>query len=297
MKDWTDEDLWKLDAIYAEKGIHLHQRPFRAARDLLGPQFSIGLYNEEFDKIVGAYRQLIPEVSSSWPGSGIGLIASIDQVRKVTLAVQFGSPGPAAIWEMAGFQNDKEWLEWCRKDSLVAASTAYACADMHDFIYGLNTISGKPSDARNLWKMARSNLEDIANILPTSFSVESVTQPVCMVAELAMKACLVWHGWDINALKGNKGHDLVDLAEKMYESSPHRDDSVVTEIVSKMPPYVASRYSPQGLTRLHVVKLALGAQFIAASTLRRVSDCDMALEMEENDKEWPFSRESLFPKS
>ena len=36
MTAWTLEDLRRLDLKYAEEDIHVHQRPFRAAMELLG---------------------------------------------------------------------------------------------------------------------------------------------------------------------------------------------------------------------------------------------------------------------
>lgn len=80
---WTLDDLRRLDKKYAEEGVHVHQRPLKAAIDILGTDFSLGLFsNPEVQHIVDAYTAMIPEVATSWPGAGIGLIASMDQVRK-----------------------------------------------------------------------------------------------------------------------------------------------------------------------------------------------------------------------
>ena len=45
--------------------------------------------------------------------------------------------------------------------------------------------------AVKLWRMARSNLEDVANTVPRMFSCDPVIQSVCMVAELLRKVSLV----------------------------------------------------------------------------------------------------------
>jgi hypothetical protein len=87
-----------------------------------------------------------------------------------------------------------------------------------------------------------------------------------MVAELSMKAALVWGGVDPDSFrKGKDGHDLALLARRMAAAWPHRDDGRLQAVVAKLPPYVASRYKPAGLKRLQVVRLALGVQFIAKS--------------------------------
>ena len=46
--------------------------------------------------------------------------------------------------------------------------------------------------ATTLWRMARSDLEDVANTVPTTFSHDSVIQPICMMAELSRNASLGW---------------------------------------------------------------------------------------------------------
>jgi hypothetical protein len=62
-------------------------------------------------------------------------------------------------------------------------------------------------------------------------------------------------------------------------------------VIANLPPYVGSRYKPAGLTRLQVVRLALGVQFVAASTTRRITGVDIAAQMEAAD--WPGPRKPL----
>lgn len=289
MAAWTNADLLRLDAEFAKQGVAHHARPLRAAMALLGDNFILSaLGNPETDKIVQAYRSLIPECDTTWPGFGVGLIASVDQVRRTTLGVPFGNPGPCQVWKELGFESDRQWFNWCREDRDVAAATHFAFADMQDVAHGLNVIEGQNADAEKLWDMARSNLEDTANTLPHTFSVKSVTQPICLTAELSMKALLVWKGRSSKQVGNQFGHKLVDLASEIASVAPHRDDALIGATIGKFPPYVASRYSPAGLTRLTVVGLALAAQLIAASTLRRASGVDLAAQMETGG--WPNPR-------
>lgn len=271
----------------------MHRRPLRAAMDLIGLKSIIDLLaHPETEKIMMAYGKLVPEVNETWPGAGIGLAASVDRVRKLLLPVNF-SRKRIEPWEGMGFKSREKWLEWCRHDPDIAAEASFAFADLHDFAGGLNEIEHGNAAAVTLWEMARSNLEDVANTLPTTFSVDSVIQPICMVAELSVKAALVWDGADPKSLKGKDGHNLKLLAERMAHVRPHRDDPLVAEVVAKLPPYVDSRYRPAGLTRLEVVRFALGAQFIAASSLRRIATADLAAQMETGG--WPAPRRPLFP--
>jgi len=236
-----------------------------------------------------AYAAMVPEVDASWPGAGIGFAASVDQVRKLTFPVVFGQVS-LQPWQIAGFSSIEEWWTWCRQDQAIAGEVALAVADLHDFTNGLNEIEQENPAATTLWRMARSNLEDVANTLPTTFSHDSVIQPICMVAELSMKAALVRDGADPDSFrKGKDGHNLSSLARRLADGRPHRDDQRLQAVVGALPPYVESRYKPAGLKRLQAVKLALGVQFIAASSLRRMAGADLALQMETD--EWPGPRQ------
>jgi hypothetical protein len=289
MTDWTDEELLKLDERYAQEGVHPHQRPFRAALDLLKPSFQISpgfldnFAKDDVAEIMNAYRRLIPEIESNWPGFGIGIVASIDRVRRVTLGVMFGE-GMITAWKELGFASPEEWIEWCRNDHEIARRSEFTFADIWDFAYGFDQLRHSNADAEQLWKMAQSNLEDVANALPSSFSVNSILQPIILVAELSLKACLAFNGVPESIRKKEYGHDAAKLFDKVKEIAPHRDDAFIDEFIRKMPSYVNSRYSPHGLTRLHVVELALAAQFVAASTVRRISGSDLAAEMEADAK-------------
>lgn len=272
----------------------MHQRPFRAAMEILGPAFSMGVGgNPEVQKIMATYEAMIPEVNSSWPGMGIGLAAVVDQVRKVTVPVVFGER-MLEPWGALGFPSKEAWWLWCRENERIAAGTAFAFADLLDLTYGLDDLKGGEGADLELWKMATSNLADTANTLPATFSVDSVLQPICLVAELSMKAALVRNGADPKAFgqKGGEGHDLVKLSLRLAKELPHREDPQICVITARMPHYVGSRYKPAGMTRLDVVRLAGGVQFVAASTVRRFSDRDFAAESETGS--WPAPRPLWF---
>lgn len=291
MVNWTNDDLLRLDSIYAEAGVAFHARPLRAAMDLLGRGFTLGRDNSKLRAITQAYKQLIPEVDTIWPGKGIGLAASVDRVRKVTVGVVFGSR--AITPERAlGFDTREDWIDWCRNDPGITANSCFAFADLYDLTYGIDELQQSTSVAIEYWYMALSNLEDIANILATGFSVATVLQPICLTAELAMKANLIHLGADPKTLSyRDVGHHHTVLAQRMREARPHRDDEQIAAITTKLPDYIDSRYKATGLTRLDVVNLALGAQFIAASSVRRLTGRDIAGDMERDD--WPGSRKTF----
>lgn len=292
--NWTVDDLRKLDLKYAKEGVRMHQRPFRAATELLGSAFSMGVGgNPEVQKIIQAYETMIPEANATWPGMGTGLAVAVDQVRKLVTPVIYGNGGgPLPIDKALGFESQQEWWAWCREDRNIAAESYFAFADVYDFTYGLDDIRGSKPDAEKLWHMAASNLADVANALPMTFTVDSLIQSICMVVELSLKAALVANGAKPEEFKGSKGHDLKALAKRLAEELPHRDDPLIEVVINRLPHYVQSRYAPAGLSRLEVVRLALAVQFVAAATVRRLSSRDLAQQMESDG--WPAPRPPFF---
>lgn len=286
---WTEADLRALDLKLAEAGVRPHARPHWAAREILGPDFLMSpIGHPEADRITAAYHALFPHVADTWPGAGVGLAASGDDVRRLILGVAFGSPSPIETWQALGFLDAQVWQAWCRGDPAIAAQTALAFADLYDFASGLNALGRANKPAEDLWHMAGSNLADVANNLPTATGVDSIVQPVCLIAELSLKAALHCAG-----IEPKKKHDLPDLASKLADVRPHRDDTLIANALQHFPDYVESRYTAVGLSRLTVVRLALSAQFVAASSVRRFSPVDLALVMESDS--WPGPRQPFLP--
>jgi len=290
MASWTDNDLLELDEKYAADGIAFHARPLRAAMEILGRSFSLGpLPNPEVRSIAEAYGRLFPEADNTWPGMGIGLAASVDRVRKVRVSVAYGSKR-FAPHEALGFNDAQQWKRWCRRDCTVAAKSCFAAADIFDLTYGFDDLRGRSQVADEHWTLTLSNLETVANTLSDNFSAPSVTQAVCMTAELSLKAALLFLGEEKETLASPKyGHKVDRLAELLAEKVPHRDDLLIGEIVRRLPDYVGSRYSVTHLRRMELIELGLGVQFVAASSIRRLTGRDVALQMENAD--WPGARQ------
>jgi hypothetical protein len=112
---------------------------------------------------------------------------------------------------------------------------------------------------------------------------------------LAIKATLLSIGITERELADKKkyGHNHRSLAERLIRERPYLDDVILQDVVDDFPDYIGSRYKDAGLTRLSVVQLALGAQFIAASSVRRLGTTDRAAELEQ--AAWPGRR--ILPKS
>lgn len=272
MSDWNDDTLRALNRRYAEEGIKPFQRPFRAAVDILKGSFSVGKGdNPEVAAITSRFRALYPAGDDTWPGLGAGIVASVDDVRKVIAGVPVGNPALPPPWRYLGFNSETSWRDWCQNDAGILAGTLHAMADIHDFAIGADTLRHGDEHAASLWHMTGGNLANLADILPKTAGVDSVLQPICLTAELSLKAAIV--------LAGDSPphhHKLVNLAHRLAAAKPHADDSLIVPALVMFPPYVESRYDGAGLSRLRVVRLALAAQFIAASSVRRFLSGDLA---------------------
>lgn len=132
------------------------------------------------------------------------------------------------------------------------------------------------------WVRATENLADLSSRLADSGNLgEAILQPIGLTAELSLKGALIHLGMSPDDLTRKPyGHGYQTLAEKLVQLCPHRDDPEVLRVIAKLPQMVGSPYDITGLTRLQVIELALGVQFVAASTVRRVSSYDLAKEME-----------------
>lgn len=281
---FTDEDILRLDERYVIANIPFHARPLQAAQEILGEAFIMGVQgNSPVNEICRAYARLVPEVNYTWPGVGTGLVASLDRVKKVTVGVTFGTV-QITVDQGLDFSDADEWQTWCRHNQRIAARSSYAFADMHDLVHGINSVeSSQSSNTKVFWGLAAEQLRLCAESLSQSGAVSSpILQPICLTAELAMKGTLLHLGVTEADLKNPKlfGHDLIKLGQKITSLCGHRDDDLMLKAVGQFPNYVADRYRETSLSRLEIINLALDAQFIAASAVRRVSGEDLALQME-----------------
>jgi hypothetical protein len=116
------------------------------------------MQNPAVEEINLAYARLVPEVETSWPGSGVGLIASIDQVRKVMLGLTYSS-APRSMDQLLDFKSHDESSQWCRGDINIAARSCYSFADISDFVTGINHMQGAAQgESLKLWTLAAANL-------------------------------------------------------------------------------------------------------------------------------------------
>ncbi|MFD1261542.1 HEPN domain-containing protein [Entomomonas asaccharolytica] len=267
------ETVWNLDKKYAKEDIPFYRRPYCAVQDILGVR-AITPETDEAKLIKEAYKKLIPEVSTNWSGYGVGIIASMDQVRKFILPIVFGQVN-ISIYKGIGFTDEHTWWIWCRFNKETAENSKQSFINIYDFAYGVNALSDKQNEAHTFWEQATSNLEVIADSLVNTYRTNSILQPICMAAELAMKGTLSYLGLSKDELKHKYGHSHKKLAKAMIKKKPHSDDKKLLAIINRLPDYIETRYDDSNMSRLEIVNLALDIQFIVASALRRISGIEI----------------------
>lgn len=278
MNKITEDDIYKIDEKLALQGVPFHARPFHAARLILGDDFFIPTQqNPRYKEIINIYSELIPEVNFTWPGMGTGIISSIDRIKKVTISISFGTPH-ISVHEGLGFSRESEWFKWCREDHKIIAKSIFAFSDMYDLVYGINDLSSVENNSLSLWGLATEHLQLVAESIYMSGSINSsVIQSICLIAELSIKGTLLYLNVPEKDLRNPKlySHNLNNLANKMCSEKTYKDDQLLLNLISKFPNFVQERYQKTTLTRLEIISLALNAQFIAASAVRRISNRDI----------------------
>ena len=66
-------------------------------------------------------------------------------------------------------------------------------------------------------------------------------------------------------------HNLSAAANALFVAWPDFDIKRVLSTISRLPPYVANRYSPIQPTRVEVGHMVMGAQFIAGEVMRQTT--------------------------
>ena len=288
---WADKDSYRLDLELAKKGVAQHARADHVAMEILGPEYVIGAGgNPQVEEIQADYARLFPGAEKTWPGMGTGLVASVDQVRMVTVPVVFGTC-TVSVHEGLGFSSHGEFASWCRQDQGIALKVAFSFADIFDLTYGRDEVARSSPDAIEMWTLALSHLEVTTNGIIGGFDLAALTQSICMTVELSLKAALTYLEVTEKELRAI-GHNNAESAKLLASLKPHRDDPLIERLVHRLPPYVGSRYKRAELNRLQMIDLALASQFIASSTMRRLTGRDFA-KMIENE-EGPNARHRLF---
>jgi hypothetical protein len=259
--------------------VKLHARPFHVAMAWMQEKKISG---DIFDKsiwtpLMEAFKRLYPTGDFSMPALIVGGVALRDLMYAVRIPVGYGS---FSINPIECIEISREELEQIFRHYPEQGWKAfYGVCDLIDFGYGVDDLIKTGSPAYDLLKNARSAVAATPRILSGTVDLDAAVQTACLTAELSMKAALTHIGWTEAQIKG-LSHNLLKLANSITRVKPIATDHLLLTACGKFPNYVNTRYASHGLTRIELMALAMRAQFIAADSIRRITNRDMAGDME-----------------
>jgi hypothetical protein len=268
----TNEELLARD-------VKLHARPFQVVIAWMREKKIAGDVTDKrlWDPLMVVYRRLYPSGDFNMPSLFTGGVAIRDQMFPARVHLGFGtvSVEPLKCIEIA-----PEELNFVFKNYPDQGWRAFFwVCDLWDFGYGVDDLLKRGTPAADLLRNARSSLAARPRILSGDIDIDAAVQTACLAAELAMKAALTHLGATAGDLK-KLSHRLPDLAATLVTARSTSTDARLLTAASKFPDYVGTRYSSHGLTRVQLMDLARRAQFIAADSIRRISDRNMGGDME-----------------
>ncbi len=277
----------KIDLELIEKNVPLHARPFSVAiawmkayglsGDILAPEL--------WAPLMVIYHQLYPTGDFSMPRLLEGFVGFRDRAYIASVNIVFGTPSidPLKCIDISATELNVIW--W--NDRLQVWRAIYSVADLWDFAYSVNDLSGQSPSADQLWTYAKSAITSTSMTLVNGgLHVDSVVQSACLTAELAMKGMLAFTGYSEDKIRAFN-HRLSDLAEAVISYQSNNNDELLKLACSSFPDYVKTRYKDHELSRVQLLTLGMRAQFVAAEALRRASDRNLAREIEQGNDSIP----------
>lgn len=268
----------KMDGELIERDVKLHARPFQVVAWMKKKKLSGDMLDRSiWDPQMEFYMKLYPTGDFSMPSVVVGGVAFRDRMYPARANLRYGT---FAVDPLKCIDIKQEELELVFKHYPDQGWRAfYAVCDVWDFGYGVDDAIGSGTPAKELLINARSSLAATPRILAGDVDIDSAVQTTCLTAELSMKGALKHLGVTDKELKG-LSHRLPKLGKALVARKPKPSDARLEAAASKFPDYVGTRYASHGLTRVQLMELAMRAQFVAAEAVRRISDRNMAGDME-----------------
>ncbi|MSU92215.1 hypothetical protein GE300_22050 [Rhodobacteraceae bacterium 2CG4] len=261
-KNWNDQTLFEIDGELANRGIPFHARCFHVTQALIkdGVSLSFGDKSPEEEAIAKRYNELFPEYSSMSFGGGIGIICSVDRVKKVILPVVFGTIR-LNTHQICGMRSEKELLDFCRQDEKIIQSVISQSKCIWSISRGPQRLSNEK--AKLYFSKSQSYLNSIGDNLAGSYFVGFSSSEIWLAFEFAAKAFLIEMGLDDNKIK-KLDHYRKRILEVLRLKLNSEDFNNLSKATKMLPEYNKSRYFPEELLRMDVISMALGAQAAVA---------------------------------
>lgn len=284
----NDTDLFQLvleiDTQLIEKDVPPHARLLSACiaiAEHLGVSFTLG---DDFStKIEAIYKNLYRLSDLELPPMYMGAF----MFRDVFFPLRIPHRNPAIIIPAELLLDTTDFQKkWLFNDKVTGLAFFDQFIDLMDFAYGLDDFNKLSSSERTkeLWLLAKRQLEAGAAAILGSFDVYAVIQNSCISTELFLKGALSEKtGMSDKQLRDEYGHGIKSLALAVSDILPEVDRERLSSVVEKLPSYTDSRYhdiqdpnslhyDERGFSRRKVGELIMNTQYIAGEVLRQFSN-------------------------
>lgn len=271
------EYIVSADAELIEQGVPLHSRPMGVmARWMRDNGIEGNILDERInDPLREVYDQLYPEGKFGIPPMLEGGVGFRDQVFPVRANVAYGrvSIDPKNFIEIS---EDSLLVIW-RNYPDQFWHCYYVFADVWDFAYGVSDLRGN-GDVAALLENACGHITSAARALQAPGGAAAAVQSCCLAAELSMKGVLA-HAGISDGERRHLSHQLPNIVEEIIKIASTHDDDHLRNSIQSFPNFVDSRYQHHGMSMINLIKLMHSSQFVAAEVTRRVTDRNLAAQI------------------
>lgn len=221
-------------------------------------------------RIVDLHGKLYRSVDVGVGGVHGGVFMFRDIFVRVSIPIIYGSVSidPIALGEFS--PNQVRWLH-SRPKEFHAYLDQFT--DIMDFAGAIAPFAGYASLSKAplevLW-LSAFQLQAAAAALTAAFDFRGAVQSALIGAELALKSGLTFVGAN-DKQKRDHGHNLGSAAKTFSRTQTGFDLDRVLSAITKLPAYVANRYSPAQPSRIETGHIVMGAQYIAAEVVRQMT--------------------------
>lgn len=257
------------------KGDSPSQRAFNVVTEVAGKLFLEGAVlmgagaPPQVLRIHELVKQLYRPEDIAAGGVHLGLFMFRDVYARLSVPVIMGEVriDPLDHVDLSAIQ--KRWLQRRESDLRMLWDQF---VDLFDFGYGLMEPKAKlPELSDRFLGLAHFQLQAAAATLTGAYHRGGAVQSALLAIELMLKGVLAARGYDESRLR-KLGHDLGQLAAQVATLESGFDADRVARTIAKFPPLVTNRYDASQPNRVEAGRIVMGAQYVAAESMRQLSD-------------------------
>jgi len=199
-----------------------------------------------------------------------GIFMFRDIFARIYVPIGYGKIGidPFKLCDLSEMQ-----MRWLASNQNELSVYMDQFTDIFDFGAALGNYADyklPPKGSLELMHLAAFQFQAAAATLSVAFDFRGAIQSALIGTELALKGGLTAIGVDEKARRKH-GHDLASAANAFALKMSNFDIDRVLRTLTRLPPYVENRYSPEQPSRVETGHIVMGAQYVAGEVMRQIS--------------------------